>query len=74
MKIAQVAPLYEAVPPKLYGGTERIVSALTDALVARGHDVSGESKSGAKLVASAEARFALIPHLINLTLPLISTC
>ena len=36
MKIAQVAPLYEAVPPRLYGGTERIVAHLTDALVERG--------------------------------------
>ena len=78
MKIAQVAPLYEAVPPKLYGGTERIVSALTDALVARGHDVtlfaSGESKSGAKLIASRGSALRLDPSLINLTLPLISTC
>jgi glycosyltransferase involved in cell wall biosynthesis len=65
MKIAQVAPLYEAVPPKLYGGTERIVSALTDALVARGHDVtlfaSGESKSGAKLIASRGSALRLDP-------------
>jgi glycosyltransferase involved in cell wall biosynthesis len=65
MKIAQVAPLYEAVPPKLYGGTERIVSALTEALVVRGHDVtlfaSGESKSGAKLVASRGSALRLDP-------------
>jgi glycosyltransferase involved in cell wall biosynthesis len=40
MKIAQVPPLYESVPPKLYGGTERIVSYLTDELVNRGHDVT----------------------------------
>ena len=40
MKIAQVAPLYEAVPPKLYGGTERVVAHLTDALVDLGHDVT----------------------------------
>ena len=39
MKIAQVSPLMEAVPPKLYGGTERIVAYLTDELVALGHDV-----------------------------------
>lgn len=53
MKIAQVAPLYEAVPPKLYGGTERVVSFLTEALVELGHDVtlfaSGDSKTSAKL-------------------------
>jgi len=40
MKIAQIAPLYEAVPPKLYGGTERVVAHLCDALVDQGHDVT----------------------------------
>jgi hypothetical protein len=40
MKIAQVAPLYESVPPRLYGGTERVVSYLTEALVKLGHDVT----------------------------------
>jgi len=40
MRIAQVAPLYEAVPPRLYGGTERVVAHLTDALVTLGHDVT----------------------------------
>src|SRR4030088_3654414 len=40
MKIAQVAPLYESVPPKFYGGTERVVSYLTDGLVCQGHDVT----------------------------------
>jgi glycosyltransferase involved in cell wall biosynthesis len=53
MKIAQVAPLTEAVPPKLYGGTERVVAYLTDALVELGHDVtlfaSGDSMTKAKL-------------------------
>jgi glycosyltransferase involved in cell wall biosynthesis len=53
MKIAQVAPLTEAVPPKLYGGTERVVAYLTDALVELGHDVtlfaSGDSITKAKL-------------------------
>lgn len=53
MKIAQVAPLYESVPPKYYGGTERIVSYLTEALVALGHDVtlyaSADSVTAAKL-------------------------
>jgi glycosyltransferase involved in cell wall biosynthesis len=54
MKIAQVAPLMESVPPRLYGGTERIVSYLTDELVQLGHQVtlfaSGDSVSRAKLV------------------------
>ena len=53
MKIAQVAPLTEAVPPKFYGGTERVVAYLTDALVELGHDVtlfaSGDSLTKAKL-------------------------
>jgi hypothetical protein len=40
MKIAQVAPLYESVPPKYYGGTERVVSYLTEELVRQGHDVT----------------------------------
>jgi glycosyltransferase involved in cell wall biosynthesis len=40
MRIAQVAPLFESVPPRLYGGTERVVSALTEELVSRGHDVT----------------------------------
>ena len=48
MRVAQVPPLYEAVPPRFYGGTERVVSHLTDALVELGHDVT--------LFASAEAR------------------
>jgi len=54
MKIAQVAPLYESVPPKLYGGTERVVSNLTEALVEDGHDVtlfaSGDSQTSAQLL------------------------
>jgi glycosyltransferase involved in cell wall biosynthesis len=53
MRIAQVAPLYEAVPPKLYGGTERVVAYLTDALVELGHEVtlfaSGDSLTTATL-------------------------
>ncbi len=55
MKIAQVAPLTEAVPPKLYGGTERVVSWLTEELVELGHEVtlfaSGDSVTSAKLEA-----------------------
>ena len=54
MKIAQIAPLMESVPPRLYGGSERIASYLTDELVRAGHDVtlfaSGDSVSSARLV------------------------
>ena len=54
MRIAQVAPLYERCPPRLYGGTERVVSYLTEELVELGHDVtlfaSGDSSTGARLV------------------------
>src|SRR3984957_16934692 len=53
MRIAQVAPLAEAVPPKFYGGTERVVAYLTDALVELGHEVtlfaSGDSATKAQL-------------------------
>ncbi|HWC73782.1 MAG TPA: glycosyltransferase family 4 protein [Gemmatimonadales bacterium] len=56
MRIAQVAPLYESVPPKLYGGTERVVSYLTEELVRAGHEVtlfaSGDSETAARLVAA----------------------
>jgi glycosyltransferase involved in cell wall biosynthesis len=56
MRIAQVAPLTEAVPPKLYGGTERVVHWLTEELVTLGHDVtlfaSGDSQTSAKLEAT----------------------
>lgn len=55
MKIAQVTPLYEAVPPKLYGGTERVVAHLTDALVELGHEVTLFA------AADAETRARLIP-------------
>jgi glycosyltransferase involved in cell wall biosynthesis len=58
MRIAQVAPLYESVPPRLYGGTERVVSYLTEELVRQGHEVtlfaSGDSVTGARLVAGCE--------------------
>lgn len=56
MKIAQVAPLYESVPPHYYGGTERVVSYLTEELVREGHDVTlfatGDSVTSARLVAA----------------------
>jgi len=60
MRIAQVAPLYESVPPRHYGGTERVVSYLTDALVDLGHDVtlfaSGDSVTRARLAAVVPQR------------------
>jgi glycosyltransferase involved in cell wall biosynthesis len=65
MRIAQIAPLQERVPPKLYGGTERIVSYLTEELVRQGHDVtlfaSGDSKTTAKLVPCCDLALRLNP-------------
>jgi hypothetical protein len=65
MRIAQIAPLYERVPPRLYGGTERIVSYLTEELVRQGHDVtlfaSGDSKTSAKLVRCCDMALRLNP-------------
>ena len=63
MKIAQIAPLIESVPPKLYGGTERIVSYLTEELVRQGHEValfaSGDSDTAAELVSCSPAALRL---------------
>jgi glycosyltransferase involved in cell wall biosynthesis len=63
MRIAQIAPLAEAVPPKLYGGTERVIWWLTEALVDLGHDVtlyaSGDSKTSARLIPGAETGLRL---------------
>jgi glycosyltransferase involved in cell wall biosynthesis len=65
MRIAQVSPLYEAVPPRLYGGTERVVAHLTDALVALGHDVtlfaSGDAATAARTVAIRPQALRLDP-------------
>jgi glycosyltransferase involved in cell wall biosynthesis len=65
MKIAQVAPLYEAVPPTLYGGTERVAAYLTDALVDLGHEVtlfaSAESQTKAALVPVRDQAIRLDP-------------
>jgi glycosyltransferase involved in cell wall biosynthesis len=65
MKIAQVAPLIESVPPRLYGGTERIVSYLTEELIRQGHEVtlfaSGDSQTGAELVATVPNALRLDP-------------
>ena len=66
MKIAQIAPLAESVPPRLYGGTERVVSYLTEELVRLGHDVtlfaSGDSQTSARLVACAPHALRLDPR------------
>lgn len=65
MKIAQIAPLFESVPPKFYGGTERVVSYLTEELVRQGHDVtlfaSGDSKTSAELVRCCDTALRLNP-------------
>ena len=65
MRIAQIAPLYEAVPPKFYGGTERVVSYLTEELVALGHEVtlfaSGDSETTAHLEAAWPRALRLDP-------------
>ena len=65
MRIAQVSPLYEAVPPRLYGGTERVVAHLCDALVGLGHDVtlfaSAEAQTGARLTAVRDQAIRLDP-------------
>jgi glycosyltransferase involved in cell wall biosynthesis len=67
LRIAQVAPLFESVPPKLYGGTERIVSYLTEDLVRRGHDVtlfaSGDSETHARLRSPVDHALRLDPSI-----------
>jgi glycosyltransferase involved in cell wall biosynthesis len=69
VKIAQVSPLFESVPPKHYGGTERVVSYLTEALVAQGHEVtlyaSGDSETRARLVASTPRSLRTDPGVID---------
>jgi glycosyltransferase involved in cell wall biosynthesis len=69
MRIAQVAPLYESVPPKLYGGTERVVSWLTEELVSLGHDVtlfaSGDSMTKARLVPVCRESLRLSPGCVD---------
>jgi glycosyltransferase involved in cell wall biosynthesis len=65
MRIAQIAPLFESVPPRLYGGTERVVSYLTEELVRQGHRVtlfaSGDSATSAELVPCSPAALRLDP-------------
>ena len=69
MRIAQVAPLYESCPPKLYGGTERVVSYLTEELVRLGHEVtlfaSGDSRTAATLVPCCERALWRDPAVSN---------
>lgn len=69
LRIAQVAPLIESVPPRLYGGTERIVSYLTEELVAMGHDVtlfaSGDSITAAKLTPVCQQALRLNPAVVD---------
>src|ERR1700755_2716877 len=76
MRIAQIAPLTESVPPSLYGGTERVVSFLTEELVAMGHEVtlfaSGDSRTSADLAAvwswglrfDTNIRHCIAPHML----------
>ncbi len=69
MRIAQISPLFEAVPPKLYGGTERVVYALTEELVAMGHDVtlfaSGDSITSATLAPMRDKALRLDPSVVD---------
>lgn len=69
MRIAQVAPLYESVPPKFYGGTERVVSYLTEELVRMGHEVtlfaSGDSVTSARLIAPCVRATRLDAHCVD---------
>ena len=69
MKIAQIAPLHESVPPQLYGGTERVVSYLTEELVRQGHDVtlfaSGDSKTSAPLIPICKEALRLSKNIVD---------
>jgi glycosyltransferase involved in cell wall biosynthesis len=69
MRIAQIAPLYESVPPQSYGGTERVVSYLTEELVRQGHDVtlfaSGDSVTRARLVAACPRSLRTDPNCVD---------
>src|SRR5881398_3527775 len=69
MRIAQVSPLIESVPPKHYGGTERIVSYLTEELIRLGHEVtlfaSGDSQTSAELVPCCPGALRTDPHVVD---------
>lgn len=75
MKIAQIAPLWESVPPQLYGGTERIVSYITEELVRLGHEVTlfatGDSKTKAALKTFCPKALRLHTGLVNRDAPLV---
>src|SRR5216683_7479165 len=79
LRIAQVAPLYEPTPPKLYGGTERVVSYITEELVRRGHEVtlfaSGDSETTAMLESGCPQALRLAGESasgVSLHLPMLS--
>jgi glycosyltransferase involved in cell wall biosynthesis len=79
LRIAQVAPLYESVPPKLYGGTERVVAYLTEELIRRGHEVTlfaaGDSTAAATIKATHPKSLratGLVPWGTSLHLPMLS--
>jgi glycosyltransferase involved in cell wall biosynthesis len=69
LRIAQVAPLYESVPPRGYGGTERVVSYLTEELVRMGHEVtlfaSGDSSTSARLIPASKRSLRLDPGCVD---------
>src|SRR5437588_624363 len=69
LRIAQVAPLFESVPPRGYGGTERVVSYLTEELVRQGHEVtlfaSGDSSTTARLVPACKRSLRLDPGCVD---------
>jgi glycosyltransferase involved in cell wall biosynthesis len=73
LRIAQVAPLYESVPPTLYGGTERVVSYLTEDLVRQGHQVtlfaSGDSQTAAELIAPCRRALRLDRNCVDQIAP-----
>jgi glycosyltransferase involved in cell wall biosynthesis len=73
LRIAQIAPLYESVPPRLYGGTERVVSHLTEELVRQGHEVtlfaSGDSQTDAELVRCCSQGLRLDPSCRDIVSP-----
>ena len=69
MRIAQVAPLFESVPPKYYGGTGRVVSYLTEELIRQGHEVtlfaSGDSETKAGLMTACRRSLRLDKHCVD---------
>lgn len=73
LSIAQVAPLYESVPPQAYGGTERVVHNLTEELIALGHSVTlfaaGDSNTSAELVAGCDRSLRLDPNCVDTLAP-----